>query len=97
MGYKIKISPIAKENIKDAIFYYKTNVSLKVAINFLKDYEQTLDKITINPFYRVYYKNFRGIPLKKYPYIIFFRIDENKKQILINAVFHTNQDTGKRP
>ena len=97
MDYKIRISPIAKANIKDAVSYYKNEVSIKVALNFVKDYEQTLQKIKQNPFYQIYYKNFRGLPFKKYPYIIFFQVDENRKFISINAVFQGNQDIDKRP
>lgn len=97
MDYKIRISPIAKANIKDAVSYYKNEVSIKVALNFVKDYEQTLQKIKQNPFYQIYYKNFRGLPFKKYPYIIFFQVDENKKLISINAVFQGNQNIDKRP
>ena len=97
MDYKIRISPIAKANIKDAVSYYKNKASTKVALNFVKDYEQTLQKIKQNPFYQIYYKNFRGLPFKKYPYIIFFQVDENKKLISINAVFQGNQNIDKRP
>ncbi len=97
MDYKIRISPIAKANIKDAVSYYKNEVSIKVALNFVKDYEQTLQKIKQNPFYQIYYKNFRGLPFKKYPYIIFFQVDENRKLISINAVFQGNQNIDKRP
>ncbi|MBS9766939.1 MAG: hypothetical protein KGV44_05305 [Flavobacteriaceae bacterium] len=34
MLYKLKISPIARGNVKDAVFYYATNASEKVAENF---------------------------------------------------------------
>ncbi len=40
---------------------------------------------------------YRGLPLKKYPYTIFYKIDEDNKLILVNAVFQANQDTNKRP
>ncbi len=32
--YKSKISPIARGNVKDTVFYYATNTSEKVAQNF---------------------------------------------------------------
>ena len=63
----------------------------------MTDYEQTLQKIKQNPFFQRYYKDFRGLPLKKYPYIIFYQVDENRKLISINAVFQGNQDIDKRP
>jgi len=97
MGYKLEISPVAKANVKEAVAYYKQKVSLKIAQNFVKDYEYTLQKIKQNPFYQTYYKNFRGLPLKKYPYIIFYQIDENRNRIRIKGVFQANQDTSKRP
>ncbi len=97
MDYKIRISPIAKANIKEAVSYYKKEASLKVAENFVKDYELTLQKVKQNPFFQIYYKNFRGLPLKKFPYIIFFQVDEIRKLISINAVFQGNQNIDKRP
>lgn len=97
MAYKIRVSPVAKANVREAVAYYKKKASLQVAQNFLKDYELTLKTIAQNPFFQVYYKDFRGLPLKKYPYIIFYQIDEEKNLISIKAVFQGNQDTGKRP
>lgn len=97
MGYSLKISPIARANVEEAVSYYKQKTSLKIAQNFVKDYENTLRKIKQNPFYQTYYKSFRGLSLKKYPYIIFYQIDENSKCIRIKGVFQANQDTRKRP
>lgn len=51
MNYKIRISSLAKSHIKEAVSYYKKEASLKVAQNFVKDYEQTLQKIKQNPFF----------------------------------------------
>lgn len=45
MDYKIRISPIAKANIKEAVSYYKKEASLKAAQDFVKDYELTLQKV----------------------------------------------------
>jgi hypothetical protein len=39
MNFKVWISPIAKDNVREATNYYKKEISLKVAQNFLKDYE----------------------------------------------------------
>jgi plasmid stabilization system protein ParE len=49
MNYKIRISSLAKSHIKEAVSYYKKEASLKVVQNFVKDYEQTLQKIKQNP------------------------------------------------
>ncbi|HAR74315.1 MAG TPA: plasmid stabilization protein [Flavobacteriaceae bacterium] len=97
MVYKVSISPIAKANIREAITYYKENATLKVAQSFLKDYEINVEMIRQNPFYNVYYKKFRGKPMKKFPYIIFYTLDEQQKIILINAVFNTHRNPTKYP
>lgn len=40
MHYKIKVSPIASQNIANAVEYYIEFVSKKVATDFLKDYKK---------------------------------------------------------
>lgn len=39
----------------------KKNASVKIAQNFVKDYELNINKILHNPFFQVHYKNFRGL------------------------------------
>ncbi len=97
MDYNIEISNGAELDIEEAVFYYKRQASARIAQNFLKDFKARLKDIKCNPFYQIYYRDFRGLPLKKYPYIIFFQIDEENKVILINSVFQTFQNPNKRP
>lgn len=97
MAYNVKISPVAKANVRKAVAYYKREASLKVAQNFVKDYELALTRISQNAFFQIYYKDFRGLPFTKYPYIIFYQIHENNKLILVKAVFNASQNIGKRP
>lgn len=54
MGYKAIISPVAKFNVREAVAYYKKVASLKVAQNFVKDYELTLQTILRSPFFQIY-------------------------------------------
>lgn len=48
MTYRVIISAYAKDNIKDAVAYYKNKVSAKVAAEFIKDYELALKKNKTN-------------------------------------------------
>ena len=41
MNYKIIVSPIASQNIEDALEYYIDKASKKVALDFLKEYRKT--------------------------------------------------------
>ncbi len=95
MSYKINLEKGAKLDIDDALFYYRNNVSKRVAKNFSADVRKGFKAIKINPYYRQYANGYRGLPLKKFPYIIFFKIDEENKIIFINSVFETHQEPKK--
>lgn len=95
MIYKIVITPVAKQNIEDATAYYKNKVSTKVAKSFIDDYKKTFQDIQKTLYFRCFFHHFRGKPMKKFPFIVFYSIDEIHKIIFIKAVFHTSQDDQK--
>ncbi len=95
MSYKIKIEKGAELDVKDAVVYYKDIASKKIANQFRADFKNKLKAIQINPYYRVYANGYRGLPLKNFPYIIFFQIDEIEKIITIYSVFETHQHPTK--
>lgn len=97
MGYKIIISPIASKNIDDAVEYYTKQVSKKVALDFLADFQTTYKELQKNPFYQIHDSTYRFLPLKKFKYIVFFIVDEESKTVFLNAVFHTSQNPDKYP
>ena len=97
MSYKIIVSPIASRNIEEAIEYYLSKASKKVALDFLKDYKTTYQALQINPFYQFHDTNYRFLPFDKFPYIAFFIIDEPSKTVFLNAIFHTSQNPDKYP
>ncbi|KOP35716.1 type II toxin-antitoxin system RelE/ParE family toxin [Flavobacterium sp. WLB] len=95
MNYKIIVSPIALKNIEEAVEYYISKVSKKVALGFLNDYKKVYKALQINPFCQFHDNNYRYIPFKKFPYIAFFIVDELSKTIFLNAIFHTSQNPEK--
>lgn len=97
MNYKIIVSPIASQNIEDAVEYYICKASKKVALDFLKDYRKTYKALQTNPFYQFHDNNYRFLPFDKFPYIAFFIVDEPSETIFLNAVFHTSQNPDKYP
>ena len=97
MAYKIIISPIAIKNIDNAIRYYVENASKKVAQNFLKEFKAVYKSLEKNPFYQFHDTNYRFLPFKKFPYILFFIVDEATQTVFLNAVFHTSQNPCKYP
>ena len=97
MNYKIVLTPDAIKNIDDAIDYYKTVASVKVAKSFIDDYKTTFKDIQKVKYFQFFFQEFRGKPMKKFPFIVFYTIDEELKIIIIKAVFHTSQNPIKYP
>jgi hypothetical protein len=97
MGFKVKVTPLAMENIRNAMLFYSSEASLNIARKFMQDYIQTVHVIQQNPYFKIYYKDFRGLPLRKFPFIIFYQVNVEQSQILIKAVFNTNQNPSKYP
>ncbi|OYU83736.1 MAG: plasmid stabilization protein [Flavobacterium sp. BFFFF2] len=97
MNYKVFVSPIASQNLDDAIEYYTNEYGKKAASDFLKDFRNTYKALQTNPFYQFHDNNYRLLPFKKFPFITFFIVDEATKTVFINAVFHTSQNPEKYP
>lgn len=92
MDFRFKFLPIAEENIEEATDYY-ANISLKV----LKQLDLSISRIVSNPYFQKRFKNVRALPVKKFPYIIFYEISEEEKIIYILSVFCTHQNPEKYP
>ncbi len=97
MNYKVILSPVAKADIRQAVKYYTLKVSETVAENFLSELENAIKVIAINPFFQVYYKENRGLPMRKFPYIIIFKVDKPEQTVFVKAIFHTSQNPEKYP
>ena len=95
MDYKIRILPRAKLEINDAFKWYSSK-NLKLGKEFLKEINLIFDFLFFDPFlFIINEKGYRQVPLKRFPYIIIYRIF--KDQILIQSVFNTHQNPTKKP
>lgn len=97
MNYNIIVSPIAANNIEDAVEYYIENVSKKVALDFLNDYDKLCKALQINPLFQFHDNHYRFLSFDKFPYVAFFIVDEVSKTIFLNAIFHTSQNPKNYP
>lgn len=96
MAFEIFQYPEADEDILEALNYYK-EISSSAASNFQKQLSKAYDQLERNPFFQIRYDDVRVLPLKKFPYIILFHIDEIKKCIYVISVFCTHQNSEKYP
>lgn len=90
MPFEVVITPSAELDIIEGYKYYSSNISIKVADSFMIDIDQTFDSLEINPFYQIRTKSYRAIPLRKFPFLVFFEVFEVKNIVKILRVFNTS-------
>ena len=97
MIYSIIVTPIATQNIEEAVEYYISHANKKVADNLLNQIFDAFKILEVNPYFQIKAKNYRSFVLRKYPYILFFEIIEETQIVKILALFHTSQNSKKYP
>ena len=96
MAYKIIVSPRAQKEIENAIDYYAlySSNAPQSFINLLKD---TYLSLETNPFFNVRYKNIRALKIHKFPYSLYFVINEAQNTVRVLSCFHNKRNPNKRP
>lgn len=96
MAYKIILSPKSITDIEDAFEYYAFR-SLQALKNLDKELADAYTAIGNNPHYKIKYKNVIGFPLKRFPFLLLYTIDESDKTVLIYSIFNTYLNPSKYP
>ncbi|MBC7450455.1 MAG: type II toxin-antitoxin system RelE/ParE family toxin [Cytophagales bacterium] len=97
MHYTILINHEAQLDIERAYNYYFETINHTIAELFYNDLQEAYSALSINPFYQIRTKTYRAIPLKKFPFLLFFQVVEEQQKVKILALFNTHQDTNKYP
>jgi hypothetical protein len=61
------------------------------------DIAQAYDALKVNPFYQIRSKHYRALPLKNFPYLLFFEVLEQQHIVKVLALFNTPLDPQKYP
>lgn len=96
MIYNVIVSPRAQIEIENAIDYY-AQINEKIPQDFIAIIQQTYATLKINPFFSICYKNIRALKVRKFPYSLYFVIDEDKYVVRILSCFHNRRNPNKRP
>lgn len=92
MEYKIAFTSNAEEDIYEAFSWYEDKQQ-GLGEQFLHCIEAGLSEIKRNPFlFQVQYKQIRRTLIRRFPYGIFFLINEYSNKIYIIAVFHAHRN-----
>ncbi|WP_445719869.1 type II toxin-antitoxin system RelE/ParE family toxin [Flavobacterium sp.] len=89
MEYKVIVSPLANNDIEKITDFYEA-ITIEIVVRFLEELEEAYKVLSINPHFQIKYKSYRSIPLKVFPFILIFEIDEYNKEIKILSCFHTS-------
>lgn len=76
----------------DEIAEYYESLSNGLGTKFFNEYQDYVDTLLTFPFFEEKYNTIRILPLRKFPYTIHFKIDENKKLVFVLAVTSNHQD-----
>ena len=91
MAFILKIEPEVELDIQERISWYNKQQA-GLGRTFHASVKAYLKKLTANPFYQIRYDGVHCLPLKKYPYMIHFTIDEKNQRVIVHAVFNTARD-----
>ncbi|MEP7170157.1 MAG: type II toxin-antitoxin system RelE/ParE family toxin [Bacteroidota bacterium] len=96
MNYRLVLREKALTEIEEGYNWYETQQT-GLGEKFLDAILSYAKVILKNPgSFKTTYKNFKEIPIKKFPYLIVYFIDERKNMIVIISVFHTSRNPQRK-
>ena len=96
MPYKLKIKPEAHQDIQDGIDWYNSRQP-GLGRRFHSAVKQEFKTLRNSPLFQIRYEGVRCLPMKKFPYMVHFIVEEQNKQIVVLGVINTSKDPDKWP
>ena len=93
--YKVYFSAVYYQAWDEISSWLKREVSAYVAARLLEVIQQQISMVAVMPYmFAAYPVNpaFRKMIIPNWSYVIFYRVDEDKKQIGIHRIYHTAQN-----
>ena len=88
MAFTIKIEPEAKQDIQNGITWYNQQKS-GLGSKFHSSIKAHLVTLRTTPFHQIRYDHVHCLPLKKFPYMIHYTVDEENQKVIVHGVFNT--------
>lgn len=83
MAYQIKVTQQAEDELDEVMGWYEEE-KLGLGITFLNHFFNRVAYLKDNPYlYQKVYKTYRRLLMKKYPYAIYYEIEEQKQAIMV--------------
>lgn len=92
MGYKVKLLPVVHADLRKAKKRYQEK-SQTLGQEFKSEVEKEIDYISEYPdHYQLKYKEFRQALVTRFPYAIFYLVEEEQKRIVIFGVLQASRN-----
>jgi plasmid stabilization system protein ParE len=92
MAYQIKITQQAEDELDEVVGWYEEEKS-GLGVTFLNHFFNRVAYLKDNPYlYQEVYKIYRRVLMKKYPYAIYYNIEEQKQEVTVLAIWHTSKN-----
>lgn len=78
-------------HLQKTIDYYNSKQN-GLGKRFGSEVIKTSKKLEKNPYFQIRYDNIRCVPIKKFPFMIHFLVQEELKKVRIYAILHTSLD-----
>ena len=90
--YKTKLLPVTRTDLQKAKKWYNEQRT-ELGEEFKQEVNREINYIGKYPFhYQIKYKEIRASYVTRFPYGIFYFIEEDKRQIVIIGVLHTKRN-----
>ena len=94
MTYTILFSPEANDDLTEILGWYSTQTTKEVKKRLIEDLSKTIKSLEKSPkSFSVRFKNSRCAILKKYPYNIYYWVDDIALTANIFAILHQKRDS----
>lgn len=87
-------APMASDDLRLAISYYN-NQQANLGTRFYKQVKESLKVLKVNPFFQIRYDNVRCLPIKKFPFMVHFIVEESSKSVIVIGIINTHLDPEK--
>jgi len=92
MSYSIKLLPAARTDIAEAKEWYEEQRE-DLGKEFKEEVLTFIENLKENPSgFQVWHKQVRKVITSRFPYVIYFKIEESLKQVVILGVLHGKRD-----
>jgi plasmid stabilization system protein ParE len=92
--WNVEFDQMAEEEVFAAVEYYE-KANPVIANQFQNTIGAAVEKLKLHPYFQLRYNQTHCLPLKKFPYMLHYQIEEAKNLVYIIGCIHTSLDPEK--